>query len=79
MVDRIRMDKLLDLAWQDPYYQQCLAAVKAAEPAYLRLLEDLPEPRRRAVEDYLSACEEMDHALLTLAWQAAAQNHRQKH
>lgn len=60
-------DKLLELAKYDPVYQKCLEEVKRLEPLYLALRDSLPEMQRRVLEDYISACEELDHALLLLA------------
>ena len=59
---------LMKLAKEDPHYQTCLEEVKRWECAYLALRETLPEMQRRVVEGYLSACEELDHALLMLAF-----------
>ena len=58
---------LLEQAKEDSYYQACLEEVKRWEPAYLALRDTLPEMQRRVVEEYVSACEELDHALLVLA------------
>ena len=60
-------EKLLELAKEDPYYQACLEEVKRLEPVYLALRDSLPEMQKKVVEDYISACEELDHALLALA------------
>ena len=59
---------LLEQAKNDPHYQTCLEEVKRWECAYLALRETLPEMQRRVMEGYLSACEELDHALLMLAF-----------
>lgn len=58
---------LLELAKNDSHYQNCLEEVKRLEPVYLALRDALPEMQRRALEKYISACEELDHALLLLA------------
>ena len=62
-----RIKTLMDLAKTDAQYQQCLEEVKRLEPVYLALRDALPEMQQRVLEDYLSACEELDHALLLLA------------
>ena len=69
IIGRIEMteENLMKLAKEDPHYQACLEEVKRWEPAYLALRDSLPEMQRRAVEGYISACEELDHALLALA------------
>ena len=60
-------EKLLELAKGDPYYQACLEEVKRLEPVYLAMRDTLPQMQKKVMEDYLSACEELDHALLALA------------
>ena len=58
---------LMELAKNDSHYQNCLEEVKRLEPVYLALRDALPEMQQSVLEDYLSACEELDHALLLLA------------
>lgn len=62
-----RMRELMEFAKNKPEYQQCLEEVRRLEPLYLALRDSLPEMQRRVLEDYISACEELDHALLLLA------------
>ena len=58
---------LVEKAKQDPYYQECLAEVGALEPLFLNIRSSLPELQQKALDAYISACEELDHALLILA------------
>ena len=58
---------LTEKAEQDPYYQECLAQVRGLEPLYLNIRSSLPGLQRKALDAYISACEEPDHALLLLA------------
>ena len=60
-------EKLLELAKDDPHYQACLEEVKRLEPVYLALRDSLPEMQKKVMEEYISACEELDYALLALA------------
>lgn len=60
-------DELMDRAKYSSHYQTCLAEVKRLEPAFLALRDSLPEDQRQVLEAYLSACEEMDHALLDIS------------
>ena len=60
-------EKLMGLAKNDPNYHACLEEVRRWEPVYLALRDALPQMQRMAVEGYISACEELDHALLQLA------------
>ena len=62
-------EKLMELAKEDPHYQACLEEIKRLEPVYLALRDALPQMQKKIMEDYISACEELDHALLALALQ----------
>ena len=66
METREWMEELTDAAREDPAYQACLAEAKRLEPAFLALRDSLSGPQRDILEGYLCACEEMDHALLSL-------------
>ena len=61
------MEELLEWAKEDPEYQTCLETVRKLEPGFRSLRESLGENQRNILDAYLSACEEMDHALLCLA------------
>ena len=61
------MKELLEFVQEDPEYQEKLEAVKQAEPAFLALREMLTEGQRQVLDEYLSACEELDHELLSSA------------
>ena len=67
MREKIRYEDLMELAKEDPNYQTCLEEVKRWEPAYLALRDALPELQKKALDNYISACEELDHILLLLA------------
>ena len=69
VIGRIEMteENLMKLAKEDPHYQACLEEVKRLEPVYLTLRDALPEMQKKVMEEYISACEELDHALLALA------------
>ena len=62
-------EKLMELAKKDPHYQACLEEVMRLEPIYFALRDSLPKIQRKVMEEYISACEELDHALLLLAMQ----------
>ena len=61
------MEELMELAKEDPEYQACLETVRNLEPEFLALRDGLTEDRRNVLDAYLSACEEMDHTMLSLA------------
>ena len=67
MREEIWEKNLLELAKEDSHYQACLEEVKRLEPVYLALRDALPQMQKKVMEDYISACEELDHALLLLA------------
>ena len=67
MIEKEWYIELIEKAKHDPYYQECLAEVKALEPMFLAVRFELPEMQQRALDAYISACEELDHALLMLA------------
>ena len=63
------INKLTEKAKNDPYYQECLMEVRALEPMFLNIRSTLPELQQKTLDAYISACEELDHALLVLAIQ----------
>ena len=67
MMENERYKNLMERAKEDPDYQACLEEVKRQEPVYLALRDTLPQMQRKVLETYISACEELDHALLLLA------------
>ena len=56
-------------AAQDEHYQNCLQEVQELEEMYLRLREMLSIPQRELLDRYISACEELDHIMVQLAYQ----------
>ena len=66
-MEKEKYKTLMELAKNDPNYQACLEEMRRWEPAYLALRDALPEMQRRTLENYISACEELDHAMLLLA------------
>ena len=62
------LKELMTRARVDPEYQSSLREVKRLEPEFQALRDSLSRNQQDILEDYLSACEEMDHALTALAW-----------
>lgn len=62
------MDKVYQLAHTDGWYQECLEDLKRRTPAYEEVLRSLTESQREALEAYIAACEELEHALLPIAY-----------
>ena len=61
-------DMLTEESKKDPYYQQCLAAVRKQEKAYLAVQETLPAEQQTVIEDYICACEILADAMTLLAY-----------
>ena len=59
--------ELTEKAKHDPCYQQCLTEVRELEPMFLKIRSSLSELQQQALDAYIGACEELDHALLLLA------------
>ena len=68
------MEYLMERAKMDTQYQSCLEEVNRLEPAFLALRDSLSREQQQILDDYFSACEEMDHALLPLAMEAGQSN-----
>ena len=56
------------MAAADECYQNCLKEVQELEELFLRLREMLSTPQRELLDRYISACEELDHAKVHLAY-----------
>ena len=56
-------------ASQDEHYQNCLQEVQELEELFLRLRDMLTTPQRELLDRYISACEELDHTAVRLAYQ----------
>ena len=52
-----------------PDIQACIREVEKWEKLYCDIRDSLPEEQRTVLESYLSACEELDHAMLWLAYE----------
>jgi len=63
------MEEVQRMAQTDVWYQKALNRVRELEPAYLEILQSLPQEKREALEEYITACEAMDDALLRIACQ----------
>ena len=60
--------ELANRAAKDEHYQNCLQEVQKLEEMFLRLREMLSTPQRELLDRYISACEELDHAKVHLAY-----------
>ena len=60
---------LIPMMEQDPDYQQALQKMKEIEPKYLALLETMTAENQEILEQYITACENMDDPLIFLAYQ----------
>ena len=64
MREQIWYKNLIEQALEDEHYQSCLEEVKRWEPIYLAQRNAMTEMQTRVLESYISACEELDYALL---------------
>ena len=62
------MDELSEQARTDMWYLKCLAQVQAREQDFLAIRELLTEQQRQQLDDYIAACEELEHALTPIAY-----------
>ena len=67
-MDQNWKDLLVLRAAADEWYQQCLEDVKARESGFLAIREKLPPSQQQALDGYIAACEELEHALALLAY-----------
>lgn len=52
-----------------PQIAACVEEVEKWEPFYFSIRDSLPEEQRIQLENYIIACEELDHAMLALAFE----------
>ena len=67
-MDQNWKDLLVLRAAADEWYQQCLEKVEAREPDFLAIRAKLPLSQQQALDGYIAACEELEHALVLLAY-----------
>jgi len=63
------VDELDQMCQKDEWYQLWLARVEKLEPAYEQVRGFLDEAQREALDQYIMACEELDHARQLLSYQ----------
>ena len=63
------MDELNRRADGDEWFQARLEDVKAREPAFLAIRDTLTEAQRDALDDYIGACEDLEHSRTLLAYE----------
>ena len=61
-------DILVLRASTDKWYQQCLQEVRALETEFLEVRATLTPEQQDALDRYIAACEELEHALTQLAY-----------
>ena len=67
-MDQKWTDLLVLRAAADEWYQKCLKDVKAREPDFLAIRGKLPLSQQQALDGYIAACEELEHALALLSY-----------
>ena len=53
---------------QDSHYQSLLQQAREKESAFLSLRSTLTQSQQEILDGYISACEELDHCLIQLAY-----------
>lgn len=61
-------DEMFALARNDPWYIRCATEQTRLEPACLRIRESLTQDQQEALDDYISACEEVMFSLVYSAY-----------
>ena len=69
MEDQVWMDELNMICREDSLYQHWLARAEELEPAFELLRGVLSEGQRETLDQYIMACEELDHVRKVLAYQ----------
>ena len=62
------MDELVRMAKADPWYQEWLAKANSLETEFRRIRDALPKEDQNLLDDYISACEELDNSMTLLAY-----------
>lgn len=60
--------QVMEKCSMDPEYQKILAECREREQAYRTVLQGLEESQRRAVDDYVAICEELEFQFARLAF-----------
>ena len=68
------IDKMYALAAKDPWRRACCAQVEARTESFRRLRARLTETERMELDLYIAACEEQEHSLIYLAYQAGQED-----
>lgn len=76
MHDDTWQEELLRREKEDPWRRECLARVIERTAAYEQAIQALTREQRQAVEDYIAACEELEHASVFLAYGLGVENCR---
>lgn len=61
--------EMLALARIDPWHAACAEALRRAEPLFLAIQASLPEDQQEALDQYISACEELQYSLIFSAYE----------
>ena len=62
------INELIQRAAIDHQYQQMLEIVKGKEAKFLNVRNSLSPEQRDIIDDYIAACEELDHILTGIAY-----------
>lgn len=62
------LEQLRHMEREDPWRRECLGRVQALTAGYEAACAGLTPSQRQAIEDYIAACEEVEHASVFLAY-----------
>ena len=68
------MNQVTELSKRDPEYQNLLRRLMGLEEDFILLRNSLPPEQREQLDRYISACEELDHRLMQLAYRLGAES-----
>jgi len=60
--------RIIEKTKTDFRYQECYQALQKTEEEFLQIRDALPPEQREQLNNYISACEEMDYIMLRLAY-----------
>ena len=66
--------QLAEMAKQDKLYQESLHALQDQEDLFISIRNSLPPLQQKQLDRYISACEELDHRLMQLAYRLGAES-----
>jgi len=70
-------DELCLRCREDPWCRECSRVISDRTPAYENAVQHLTPEQRKAVEDYIAACEEMEYSRVYVAYALGREDQQQ--